>query len=330
MRNGTSGKIPSILLALIIAITAMAASVCAAVITCADAEAASVYTVYGIFDPEGVQLDDVDFELYKVGDINGDSFKYVNELKDVPVEIPVFNRKSDYSSEEAWRQDWMDSAAALANYLPDGYEPVAGAVTQNGEFRFDGIGNGLYLLLGESKQIWDGGKSVTWTPLPMFVMVLNGDAGAPNDRITVKPSVETTAQDFTIVKSWSDEGHEKARPSSVKVEILYDGKVEDTVTLDAGNDWSYSWHSEKTEHIWDCREAVTDEIRDNYTVDCSSVTKDGRKTMTLTNKYIGTDPTDPESPTTGDTAGNLWLYIAMCITALVLMIILVVNRKKNR
>ena len=326
MINRTTGKIPCILLALIIAFSAVAVSVCSAVITCGDAEAASGYTVYGIYNPNGVRLDSSDFDLYKVGDFNGSNFEYVDELKDVPVDIPVFTKKSDYDSEEEWQGTWMDSAAALKKYLPDGYEPVASAVTQNGLFQFDGIENGLYLLIGKSQKVWEGDKSVIWTPLPMYVIVLDEDTGSPDDRIAVKPSNETVVHDFTVVKSWSDEGHANVRPASIKVEVLYDGKVVKTVSLNADNDWSYSWHTDKTKHIWDCREVVTDKIRNNYEVDCRSVIKGDKKTIIITNTYNGDDP----PVITGDTTKTPWLFIVICVTALALLTIFIINWRRNR
>ena len=41
-------------------------------------------------------------------------------------------------------------------------------------------------------------------------------------------------------KVWDDDGY-KSRPTSVKIQLLHNGRVYDTVTLNARNEWTYTW-----------------------------------------------------------------------------------------
>ena len=68
----------------------------------------------------------------------------------------------------------------------------------------------------------------------------------------VKNVSRPIAYKHVLNKIWDDQGHEDARPKTVTVDILYAGKVIDTVTLgdkEAGGigSWTYTWYSQETE-----------------------------------------------------------------------------------
>ena len=47
-------------------------------------------------------------------------------------------------------------------------------------------------------------------------------------------------KELTVKKVWDDDGY-KSRPTSVKIQLLHNGRVYDTVTLNACNEWTYTW-----------------------------------------------------------------------------------------
>ena len=47
-------------------------------------------------------------------------------------------------------------------------------------------------------------------------------------------------KELTVKKVWDDDGY-KSRPTSVKIQLLHNGRVYDTVTLNARNEWTYTW-----------------------------------------------------------------------------------------
>ena len=47
-------------------------------------------------------------------------------------------------------------------------------------------------------------------------------------------------KELTVKKVWDDDGY-KSRPTSVKIQLLHNGRVYDTVTLNARSEWTYTW-----------------------------------------------------------------------------------------
>ena len=47
-------------------------------------------------------------------------------------------------------------------------------------------------------------------------------------------------KELTVKKVWDDDGY-KSRTTSVKIQLLHNGRVYDTVTLNACNEWTYTW-----------------------------------------------------------------------------------------
>ena len=47
-------------------------------------------------------------------------------------------------------------------------------------------------------------------------------------------------KELTVKKVWDDDGY-KSRTTSVKIQLLHNGRVYDTVTLNARNEWTYTW-----------------------------------------------------------------------------------------
>ena len=96
----------------------------------------------------------------------------------------------------------------------------------------------------------------------------------------------------TATKVWSGDD-DADRPSSVKVQLLKDGKEYATATLKASNDWTYKWTGLSKTYTWTVKEV---DVADGYTDSYKSVMKDDVKTITITNTYEAEEITDPETP----------------------------------
>ncbi len=64
---------------------------------------------------------------------------------------------------------------------------------------------------------------------------------------------------ITVRKIWKDDG--VGRPASIRVNLLRDGEVYDTVTLSDRNNWSYSWDKLDYRYKWSVEE---DEVPEGY------------------------------------------------------------------
>lgn len=93
---------------------------------------------------------------------------------------------------------------------------------------------------------------------------------------------------LTVHKVWDDNG-DPDRPDSVEVNLLQDGEITETVTLDESNQWTYSWNNLDDRYSWSVEEIVPD----GYTV--SYKTEDNVIWITNSNDYeppVVPDPVD--------------------------------------
>lgn len=92
---------------------------------------------------------------------------------------------------------------------------------------------------------------------------------------TYQPNIETV--DKKVIKVWDDNGSTENRPSSIAAELLADGQIYDTVTLNELNNWQYQWHDLDASRSWSVREKY---VPAGYT---ASVTQNGN-IFIITNK----------------------------------------------
>ena len=113
----------------------------------------------------------------------------------------------------------------------------------------------------------------------------NGNTGTPEDFKKPTVSYTVTGVERTVVKVWAGDT-EAVRPTKAVVQLLKDGALYATVTLNAENDWTYTWsklpeyNQDGTKIAW----SVAEQEIANYDV---VITQDGT-TFTVTNTY---DPT---------------------------------------
>lgn len=234
-----------------------------------------------------------------------------------------FNVDIRGSNAEAWKT----LASTLEGYvLRDDITPVdSGKTDSNGLIFFPSSDSknltpGLYLVLGY-RHTQNGYR---YDPSPFMVMLPGLDkennvwvydvtANAKYDYSEIKKDPDgNNTIDRKVLKVWQDDGYELERPKEVIVQLLRNGKVYDTVTLNANNNWRYTWKNLNDAYTWTVAEK---ELKD-YTV---KVTREG-STFVVTNTYNSDIPyvSKPNLPQTG----QLWWPVPLLICAGLLFVVI--------
>lgn len=250
-------------------------------------------------------VDNAEFKVYRAGEIT-DNWEFVltGAFQDIPADL------NDLDTEAM--TELSETLAAYA--AADGIEPdYSGRTDENGQVVFEGLTKGLYLIIGESV-IQDG---MRYDPVPFLLTVPSQDAeGTWNYQTEADVKYETSVPEkeeteYKVVKYWAGDGSGNARPVQITVDILRDGVLYDTQTLNAENNWSYSWTAEDNGSVW---QVVEREIPDHYTVKVEK-----NKTMfLLTNTYTGDTP--EEVPKTGDSSVPLLPVTLLSLSGMVLIL----------
>ncbi|MBE6037805.1 MAG: Cna B-type domain-containing protein [Anaerofustis stercorihominis] len=86
---------------------------------------------------------------------------------------------------------------------------------------------------------------------------------------------------LTVKKVWDDD-NSKDRPESVKVNLLGDGEVVETVVLSDENDWTYTWETLDDRYTWSVEEVVPKDYSVSYRVNGEVVTITNTTTLIFT------------------------------------------------
>ena len=215
------------------------------------------------FTHEGQPLPGADIKLYKVGEISDRGEVCMTEtFAAYPFQL-----------NELEGTDWAGIANTMAAYAQqDQLDPVDRAVTDSeGRVYFPRMRKpmepGLYLVTGDTLTY----NKMCYTPVPTLVALPNRQPDSHHwdydVTIDMKYTMKSAPADYTVTKVWEDSQFRDARPESVKVNLLCDGKVVDTVELSSANNWSYTWPGLEVDHNW----TVTEDVPDFYNV---SITQD--------------------------------------------------------
>ncbi len=229
-------------------------------------------------------VSDVEFKLYKVADIS-DAGRFTL--------TKTFSGYSIYFDQED-QSEWNLLAETLSAYVARDNITASASDTVNalGKVKFRDLELGLYLV--EAKEHTYENKK--YTPQPFLISVPNLD---DDDEWTysfeVEPKYEVADIPETVTrrvhKAWDDSSDTSSRPSSIQVQLLQDGEVVDTVTLNEKNSWSYEWTELEADH---CYQVTEKTVPTNYTVkQCKQGT-----TFLITNTLNPTQPTTKPQQTT--------------------------------
>ncbi|WP_307738158.1 Cna B-type domain-containing protein [uncultured Varibaculum sp.] len=206
---------------------------------------------------------------------------------------------------------WAEFAGNLANHIQaDQVTPdVMATSDSNGNATFNNLEVGVYLLLADPfTSTAASGETYVFNPslvtVPSLVdgkLQYGVNAVAKLEKVLPKPA------QYRVVKHWQDGGNQESRPRAVKIQILRDEKLFQTIELNSENNWSYRWEDSEG-HRW----AVAEQLGNTpYTV---SYEKLGQA-FTVTNTLVPKNP--PKRPPLSKTGANLnYLWLAPLLMVL--------------
>ncbi len=260
------------------------------------ASAAETGSVTVLFQNNNQSVTDAAFDIYKAAEWDGDEYALIAPFSDYSVQIP----------NDVYSDEWKTIASTLAAYAErDKITPLASGLTdENGEFSFEGLSDGLYLLVGSPV---DSGRQRLF-PQPMLVTVPYETPNGDRDyNVEAEPKYEATGN-FTgemitrrALKIWRDDGNEEKRPQNITVQLLCDGKIYDEQMLNTANNWSYTWNGLEAAHDWKLTEK---EVPEDYTVQITR--QDITFTVTNTSKNSPPPSTGTSDEPTLPQTGLLW------------------------
>ena len=247
---------------------------------------------------------DLSISTYKVAELTADGeYRLCSKFADYPVQI--YSVKS--------QAEWKKITSTLAAYIrADSIAPdLSGVTDADGSVAYTDVGAGLYLTLSVYREA--DGITVVFEDCITAVSEAGTVSAYPKYEIHQPMPGDV---EFKVVKQWKDTGAADKRPSEVKIDILREGSVVESVTLSPANDWCYKWMAPNDRSAW---YAVERDVPDGYKV---SVASDGR-TIIVTNTYESSQ----EPPDTGDTE-VLWHYLAlMCVSGALLITLGVIRMR---
>lgn len=198
------------------------------------------------FLEEGAPLEGFPFSIYRIADM--DEYGALAPNAAFAEYIKEDLNKLD---QEGWKAlaGSLKAQAVLNKLVPE----ASGIKTDaNGDIGFT-VKPGAYLVVGEYTL-----KDYYYYDITPFIAVLPGLEDGLNLRdysVDVYPKFEKEreVQSITVQKIWKDEGFESLRPKEIKVYLLCDKEVYETVKLCKDNNWRYERDLE-TGHDWQIAE----------------------------------------------------------------------------
>lgn len=232
----------------------------------------------------------VAFQLYRVAEVSSSgTFTLTGDFQGYPVSL-----------EDQSTAGWRNLATTLEGYAQrDQLTPSAqGSTDQQGKLTFpaegDHLSPGLYLVLGAQ---YVAGRC-TYSAEPFLVALPDQDAyGRWRYDVTVEPKYTVWEEGdpprptvkYSVRKIWNDGDRQDSRPASVTVQLLRNGRVYDTVTLDQSNAWRHTWNGLDPSAQW----TVVEQEVPGYQV---LVTQEGRAFLVINTRDGPDDPEPSEDP----------------------------------
>ena len=240
------------------------------------------------FGEDGEGFSGVEFRLYRVAEVSaGAKFTLTGDFADYPVRVNGLDSSG-----------WRALAQTLEGYAArDDLDPLRAEETgRDGKAVFGHLDTGLYLVTGGRYR--QGRHTCTPEPFLIALPTLDGsDAWVYDVTASCKYDSGYNPPDGggddtvrrKVLKVWEDDGNEDKRPDGIAVQLLRNGRVYDTVTLNEGNNWRHTWTGLDGDDTW---RVVEYETPEGYTV---TVDRQGI-TFVMTNTFRPEEEI-PEEPT---------------------------------
>lgn len=239
---GSAGRV-------LVAVMVLLAVVLAAVPATARAQASIARGMVCSLEVEKCPAEGQGFHLALVArmDANG-KLTAVPALADAVAETGIDPAKF---SEAIDAQTLSAAASSYLGYVASGNDSFdeKDATATGGKASFVGLEPGMYLLTAEPATV-DGS---TYTALPNLVIVprVDGSTYATNCQVEAKFEVRPVeTQHNRVTKLWQGDSA-STRPQSVQVAIYNGDALYQEVTLDASNNWTFTWDGDGN---WSVRE----------------------------------------------------------------------------
>ena len=257
-------------------------------------------------------LNNADISLYRLADWSAKGgYAPTGDFADhttYPVDWDILN---------ADQQTLRDFANTMAGYIAVN-KPAAASTHQTdsaGVTTFNQLSDGLYLAVVAPYQ----GNVLTCQTAAMLVALPNVHKDAAEQRtLSIEPKADCAVpptDTINVTKVWKDKDQSK-RPESVKMNLLQDGKIYDSIILNAASGWKHTWTKLETGHEYNVVEA---NVPGNYT---ALVDREN-------NDYTVTNTSKPESAKTG---ANVAIIAAIVVVLAIagIAIILIVRKKSGK
>lgn len=189
------------------------------------------------------------FDVYRIASVTQEAaFTLVPDLTGCNVKLSGLDQEG-----------WRTAALALAGYVERaGLIPLrTGRTGEDGKLSFEALPTGLYLVVGRHET--RDGMSYHFTPflicLPNWLAPANDPEGEKDWTYDVTMNTKYEERELEkemrrVLKVWNDNGQAQSRPRQITVDLLRDGEVYDTVTLNAASNWRHVWEELDTGYDW--------------------------------------------------------------------------------
>lgn len=261
----------------------------------------------------GYPADNAVFEFYKVASADEEMHLTLTDKFTPYADQIELNIKDDEPYDDPKAQGaWTETAYALANLVQgEGITPENTFVNAGQKCIASDLETGLYLVLSKPVEV---GNELYYT-LPMLVSmptnIADGEIPYIEDteewfydyKVNVKYEHNTIPpREYRVTKEWINDGEGKTRPVSITVNILKNGAVDQTITLNKDNNWTAVWMGEKNARYSVQEVNVPDGYKVSYT--------DNTTVFMIRNKM------DSPRPDTGDTDNRKKWMIGLTVSGL--------------
>lgn len=245
-------------------------------------------------------LSGLNVHLYRVASVlNDGSYHYTNAFKEAEtntnIQLDQLKTSVDLKNAAITLKGYAVSQEALTK------QAVSSTVT------YTGLKTGLYLITTDNLEL----NGTTYTYLPYLISLPKGtsyDVSIDFTKYSKNPSHE-----YKIVKHWVDNGSK--HPDKIYVELYNGSTYIKTITLDAKNNYAYSWKSDQVMNY-----SIKEKSVKGYKGIVSSVCNDSKTEYIITNTSTDT-PKKGTHVKTGDTTRiNHWVTL-LTVSGLFLIVL---------
>jgi len=289
--------------------TAIFQPICVDAVALLDADAQASLKLH--YQKDTVAFSDLQIGIYRVAEALPDgSFQLVEPFASYPINIYGISKQ----------EQWHQIAQTLYSYIVANQvkADVESLTDTNGVVCFSNLKTGLYfvreVVVENTRGTYVFNQFMVYVPTPL-------QDGSYQYAVEANPKCTSFVPktQYSVTKLWQDGGNQNVRPKEITVGIYQDGVLRETQTLNADNDWTYTWYvSGEKPGKWTVAEHG---VADDYKV----TIKQNGSVFSVINAY----ETKSDTPQTGDSFTPLPWIMIMCISGIALLILGIYRRRRK-